>query len=444
MSAAPAVTPGATVAVAFSGGRDSLALLHATAHAARDLGLQVVALHVHHGLVAVADDWVASAKLLCQRWQRRGLPVRLRWHRVTSRPMAGQSIEAWARAERYAALADMAIAEGARLVLLGQHRQDQAETVLLQALRGAGPRGLAAMPRLIERQGLSWARPWLDQPRSAIDAYVRRHRLRPIEDPSNADTHLARNRLRRLVWPTLADAFGDAEVALASVAQRAQEADAVLREVAEADLACVAATDELQVAPWMSLSNARRANVLRAWLSGHWRQGPPETIVQRLLQELPQAKTGRWPAVPEHELVLYRGRVRCALLPVVPSTGARRRIDLHGLGPKGLHLADWAGRFVATPVTQQGLTAADLHALELRPRSGAERFALAPKGAARSLKKQFQARAIEAAHRHGPLLWQGDQLVFVPGLGIDARCWAEPGQPQWRLSWSPDPQPPSD
>lgn len=424
------------MAVAFSGGRDSLALLHATVHAAKALGLQVVALHVHHGLVASANEWVTHAAAVCQRWQRRGLPVRLRWQRVQGQPAAGQSVEAWARTERYIALAAMAKCEGAALVLLGQHRQDQAETVLLQALRGSGPRGLAAMPRQIERQGLTWVRPWLDQPRSAIDAYVRRHRLKPIEDPSNANIALARNRLRLTVWPALACAFEDAEVTLAAVARRAQEADAVLREVAELDLALVNTDGVLQLAPWLRLSNARRTNVLRAWLATHWQQGPPDSIVQRLLQELPQTKAGRWPAQAGTALVLFRGRLRWANSPATAVTGGRRHCDLRG--ESMLHVPDWAGTLTLTAAQNHGLAESDLSRLELRPRSGGERFSLTPKATPRSLKKQFQAAAVDGDARHGPLLWCDNALVFVPGLGIDARHWAAEGQPQWQLTWIPD------
>src|ERR1043165_1414776 len=100
-----------TVGVAFSCGRDSLALLHATTRAAAALALDVVALHVHHGLVPAADEWVRSAQRLCMRWQRRGWPVRLRWQRLDGAPAAGDSVEAWARRERYVALRRMAAEE---------------------------------------------------------------------------------------------------------------------------------------------------------------------------------------------------------------------------------------------------------------------------------------------------------------------------------------------
>lgn len=435
MSADGHAALGATVGVAFSGGRDSLALLHATVRSASALGLEVVALHVHHGLVAQADDWVAAAIRLCARWQRRGWPVRLRWHRLTTRPAPGDSLESWARRERYAALASMAREEGARLVLLAHHRRDQAETVLLQALRGAGPRGLAAMPRIASRDGLVWARPWLDQPREAIDGYVRRHRLRPIEDPSNDDARLARNLMRQSVWPALSGAFEVAEPALATVARRAHEAAAALAELAQIDLAATGTGDRLDVGAWLALSAARRGNVLRAWLEIGLGRGAPDALVQRLTDELPGRASGRWPVSAHRVLVLHR-RGLCWAVDRPAPIGPCAPIDLSG--GSVIEVPGWGGHFEIRPVAQGGIALEHLSALELRPRQGGEQFQRAPRTTARGLKKQFQAAGVAAHLRGGPLLWRSDCLVFVPGLGVDARCWAPPGTPQASLVWQPD------
>ena len=176
------------VAVAYSGGRDSTALLHATLAQARLLGVQVLALHVHHGLSPNADAWLAHGEGQCQRWAKRGHAVAFVAHRLTDRPAPGESVEAWARYARYKALRMMAAEGSASIVLLAHHQRDQAETLLLQALRGAGVAGLSGMPRAVQRDGIEWLRPWLAMPRDAIDAYVRRHRLKFIDDDSNSDT----------------------------------------------------------------------------------------------------------------------------------------------------------------------------------------------------------------------------------------------------------------
>lgn len=293
-----ALTPKAgRLAVAVSGGRDSVALLHATVRAAARAGLEVWALHVHHGLMTQADDWWSAVQRRCDSWSRRGLPVQFAGERLTGGPSPGQSVEAWARAGRYAALTRMAHGLGIGLVLLAQHRRDQAETVVLQALRAGGPAGLSAMPVAIHREGIVWARPWLDHPREAIEAYVQRHRLRFVDDPSNSDPRWARSRLRNQVWASLTEAFPHAESALAGVAKRMQEAAACNAELAELDLAaCADGAGALRVSDWSLLSVARRANVLRHWATRWCPQGVPESLVARLSLEAISARNGsQWP-----------------------------------------------------------------------------------------------------------------------------------------------------
>ncbi|MBK9133779.1 MAG: tRNA lysidine(34) synthetase TilS [Betaproteobacteria bacterium] len=289
------------VAVAASGGRDSTALLHATVRQAQPLGIEVVALHVHHGLMPEADVWLEHV-----RRQARRFGARFACERLSGQPAPGDSVEAWARKHRYAALAQLARGEGACLVLLAQHRRDQAETFLIQALRGGGAPGLAGMPRLVERDGITWARPWLGCSRASIEAYVRRCTLSFIEDPSNDDPRFARGRLRAL-WPALEEQFVDAETTLARAAQRAAIDAAVLDEIVEADLAALGAAGQpLPVAAWLRLSLARRSAVLRRWLATVLPTPVPETLVRRLADELPGRLHARWPA-GEGDLVLARG-----------------------------------------------------------------------------------------------------------------------------------------
>lgn len=450
------------MAVAFSGGPDSLALLHATCRAAADLQLQVLALHVHHGLLPEADAWLQRAQALVARWRRRGWPVRLAWARLAGAPAPGDSVEAWARAGRHAALNRLAHAAGASLLLLGQHRRDQAETVLQQLLRGAGPAGLAGMPRLARRAGLLWARPWLDQPREAVLAYLQRHHLHPVQDPSNADLRLGRARLRRQLWPALMAGFPDAEVALVQAARRAQEADAALAELAALDLAALdrakastaAPNPALDVAAWRGLSAARQANALRAWWRLHTRQRPPDTLVQRLLRELPGSAVGlgraasaasakHWPAAGGWVARLHRGVLH--LLPEAPAAPAAHGDPVTlNLAQPGWHaLPAWGGGFWVEPCAQGGLAPERLQSVRAQARQGGEQWQAGARSQPRSLKKQFQAAGVATWQRQGPLLWQGERLLLVPGLGVDARTMAPAGQAQFSLCWcatAPGPQ----
>jgi tRNA(Ile)-lysidine synthase len=427
------------VAVACSGGRDSVALLHAALRSGDALGTSVVALHVHHGLMADADRWAAELAELCGRWGLRLLESRLR-----GAPQAGESVEAWARRERHAALARMAREAGATIVLLGHHRHDQAETVLLQALRGAGPAGLAAMPRVVERDGLTWARPWLAHTGEEIDAYVAPLGVAVAADPSNADPRFARSRLRHGVMPALRRAFPDADIALAGVARRAGEARAVLDEVAAEDLQRLGAGDVLPLPAWRALSPARRANALRAWL-GRMLAGPvPQTLLDRLLAEATGEATRRWPIDGGHVLREWRGelavvapsRARASVTPAGATGRAGESLSL--LRCDAYALPGWDGALEVFATTERGVAPHRLAQVEARVRAGGERFALNPAGGARSLKKQWQSRGIPAEGRDGPLVYDATgALLFVPGLGIDARVWAPEGAPQWGLRWLP-------
>jgi tRNA(Ile)-lysidine synthase len=420
------------VAVAASGGRDSTALLHCTARAAAALGVPVTALHVHHGLRPEADDWLRQVQAQCRRWG-----VAFMSRRLQTAPARGESVEAWARRERYLALAEMARQAGCGLVLLAHHRRDQAETWLLQALRSAGPAGLAAMPLEARREGLVWARPWLAQPRTAIEAYVRRHRLRYVDDDSNADPRFARNRLRAVVWPALVQAFADAETALAGAAVRAQEAAALAAEVAAADLPPLRQGKALCLQRWLELGQARRRNVLRAWLAQELPAAAPESLLARLCSELPTTRAGSWPA-PAAALRLHRGLLavhRPRLPRGVPAEPLVVDLDRVGVW----RLPTWHGRFVVAWAREGGVVPEALHQAIVRPRSGGERFRLAPNAAARSLKKQFQASGRAAWEREGPLLYTAaGELLFVPGLGIEAGRRAVPGRPQLAVAWVHD------
>jgi tRNA(Ile)-lysidine synthase len=427
-----------TLAVAASGGRDSTALLHATLARARGLGLQVVALHVHHGLQPEADAWLLHLQRQCRRWAARGAPLRFVACRLQGRPGLGDSIEAWARRERYAALARMAHGAGAGAVLLAHHAQDQAETFLLQALRGAGPAGLASMPRAVQREGLLWLRPWLAQRPETIAAYVRRHRLSHIEDASNRDLAFARNRLRAQVMPALSEAFTGAQEALCAAAQRAQEAQACLADIAQSDLQQVADGNALRVSRWQALPPPRQLNALRHWLRVQLGQGAAETLVQRLLRELARPGNARWPA-GAMELRRYRDRLQCA--PPVPAAPmpAVTALSLPGAGV--FALAPWPGTLHLKRVRSGGVALARLQHCELRSRAGSEQFQCAPGATPRSLKKQFQAAGVAPWCRDGPLLYGAGQLLYVPGLGIDARAIAPSGEPQVSLAWRREPGP---
>ncbi len=331
----------------------------------------------------------------------------------------------------------MALERDIDLVLLAHHRRDQAETFLLQALRGAGVDGLAAMPRLARRDGVSWARPWLGRSREEIEAYVKRHRLRHIDDVGNVDPRFARNRLRASVWPALMDAFPDAEASLADAARRAHDGSDALAEWAAIDGPAASDGSALDVARWQALPIARRTNVLRAWLLERLGRVAPATLVERLSGELHEKRPARWPAAPG-ELRCHRGLLRYDVAKVAssPDTSSTLAIDLSRAGE---HRVDaWGGCFVVRRVPTGGIASSLARSLALRARGAGDTFQAGAGRPPRSLKLQFQAAGVAAWHRNGPVVVGADTMVYIPGLGLDARAVAVPGQSRVSIDWRAD------
>lgn len=434
-------------AVACSGGRDSVALLHAAALLAHDLVNQgvpaeVLALHVHHGLSPHADAWAVHVQQLCAQWAQQGLPVRAVVVRVRVDCQPGDSLEAEARRLRHAALHDMAVAGGVAEIWLAHHQRDQAETFVLQALRGAGVKGLAAMPLAQARSGVSWVRPWLPVPATEVAAYVQRHGLPHIEDESNHDTRWARNHLRHAVWPGLQAHYGGVDARLSDAALHVADALPVLEAWVQAQLTADGMLGSTwPVAGWCARPANERRLLLAAWFKRVSGRTLPASWVARLAQE--------WPALhaqarPWHDdglgLGLYRGHVSWQARGVAVGAGGASlvAIDLKVSGPGRYPLPAFGGVLCVCEVQADGLPASPGVVWQLRWREGGERWQAHTASLARSLKKQWQTAGVPPWGRRGPLVWQGDALLWVPGLGVDARRRAEPGAPQWAVAFEPD------
>jgi len=246
----------APMGVAYSAGADSTALLLA-AH--RRWPGRVIALHVHHGLQAAADHFQTHAQAFCDLHG-----IALRVERVQAAHTPGESPEDAARQARYTALARMGERVGAACVLLGQHADDQAETVLLALSRGAGLPGLAAMAERFERHGMVFGRPLLNVPSSALRAWLSSAGHTFVDDPSNADQRFTRNRIRAVLMPAWEACFPGFRPMLARSAAHAAQAQRLLDDLARIDLVDVGTPPA--IARLQSLSRDRQANVLRHWL----------------------------------------------------------------------------------------------------------------------------------------------------------------------------------
>lgn len=272
--------PALPLAVGFSGGADSTALIAACA--ARWPG-DVQAFHVHHGLQSAADDFERHCVEVCAR-----LAVPFVGRRVDARHASGDSPEATARDARYAAFRDMAGTQGGRpsvaSIAIGHHADDQVETMLLALSRGAGLPGLAAMPAIAVRLGLTIHRPLLGVAAADIRAWLIARDLPWIEDPTNADERYTRNRIRAVLLPALEQTFPQFRSTFTRSAAHAAEAQTLLKELGAQDLVQVG--DPPRIAALQLLTRARQINVLRHWLRESHARSPSARQVDQLIEQI--------------------------------------------------------------------------------------------------------------------------------------------------------------
>lgn len=426
-----------TVAIALSGGRDSAVLLHACA-AWRDTGAhaRLVALHVHHGLQADADVWECA----CERMAE-AAGVAFHARRVRVAVDAGHGVEEAAREARYAALGALCAESGASVLLTAHHQDDQAETVLLQLMRGAGLDGLAAMP-MARAGAVTLLRPWIDVPRSEIELYAHTHALTWVEDPSNSDARYARNALRPLL-SGMASHFPAYREALSRSAAHLADAAALIDEIAQADLTQVASADGLAVAALIALSAPRQRAVLRAWLAEAGMRALSTRRLDDLRVQLTEARDDGALCIelPTGQVRRYRGVAWVeagaddASAQVAIAIGAIQ-FDPARLADQRVNVDAWGGALLFSPVTSDGIAAQTLRApLSLSPRRGGERIVLRLGGPSRALKQAYQEAGIPAWERRRlPLLYAGETLVFAAGLGMDRA--AMHNGPGWQITWS--------
>lgn len=416
-------------AVALSGGRDSIALLDAVVAHADSHGGEVIALHVHHGLSPNADAWAAHCAAVCKGY---GIRLVVRQVSVSRTPRA--SVEASARRARYEALADAARETSASVVLLAHHRDDQAETLLLQLLRGAGPHGLAAMPAArVDAQGLAWLRPLLDVPRAAIEAYVAQRGLRTVDDESNADVRYARNALRHRVLPALAGVAPAYARTLARAATLQADAARLADDLAADDAREALAGDTLDCNALAALPLHRAQNLLRWFLRERGLPPPSHARLAAMLAQLasPRADSSVRLAHAGVEIGVHRDRIVVHAPSPPPYACAWR-------GEAALTLPH--GRLLFSPASEGGLDVDRLRAAPVvaRPRRGGERITLDDARPRRALTRMLRESGLPLWERSAlPLLFCGDALAAVPGLGVDVAFRAPPGHDGIVLAWAP-------
>jgi tRNA(Ile)-lysidine synthase len=344
---------------------------------------------VHHGLSPNADRWAKFCAKLCKSWK---VPLAIRKVKVGK---AGKGLEAAAREARYAVFKKL----DCDCIVLAHHQDDQAETVLMNLLRGAGVRGASGMQPLSRFEGKLLARPFLELSRKAIEEYARLHALDWIEDESNADETLTRNFVRRRLGPLIETRFPQWKSSLARAARHFQHHELSAHQL------------------------------LRAFLEEKGLKAPSEA---RLIEMLKQLTSGGARTRLEHDgkaLRVYRNRVFVDAVRSVPFTSmpwkGERRLKVPALGGE---LRFKAGQGIDSSLMKN-------QCFEVRLRSGGERLQLHPRRPRRTLKNLFQEAGVPMwARERMPLLFCGKDLVWVPGLGVDVRYQGRGLAPEWIIS----------
>lgn len=418
-----------TLWLAYSGGLDSHVLLHALASLKSELkNWQIRAVHVDHGLHVLSADWGQHCQAICKQ-----LSIPCQVIKVNIK-QDGESLEAVARDARYQAFADCL--QKGDVLLTAQHADDQAETFMLQMLRGSGPRGLSAMPASRVFASGSLLRPLLGFRRQQLQTYAEQYGLEFIHDPSNDDKRFDRNFLRHDVFPGLAARWPSVVQTLCRNAQHQAEAAELLDVLAEQDmLSCTENPGCLSLSRLEMLDDNRQRNLLRYWLRQQGVTVPHRRKLNEILRAMLSAAEDRQPRIdwPGGEVRRYRGEMYASDEALLPQSW-EQTWDL--LTP--LMLPAGLGSLAVTGDSGQALDLSRITSapISVRFRGGGENCLPAGRGHHHSLKKLFQESAIPPWQRQRtPLVYVGNELAQIMGVCICEPFKAREGRPAVNIEW---------
>jgi tRNA(Ile)-lysidine synthase len=426
----PLLPAHSSILIGLSGGVDSVVLLHLLHKLSTRYSWQLSALHVHHGISQNADAWADFCADLCARHH-----ITLHVERVDIAPLLQHGIEAAARKLRHAAFAE----QSCDFVALAHHADDQAETLLLQLLRGAGVRGASAMGQFAKRPGsATLIRPLLHVSREEIHDYAAAHQLHWMEDESNADDSYPRNYLRHRVLPLLGEKFPAYRNTLARSAVHFSEASTLLDELAEQDAAGAMDGDTLSVAALHGLSPARAKNLLRFFLHRAGVQMPQTVQLDDMLKQLCGAREDASVCVVSGDIEVRRYQGKVHVLHALGDFDKKQVLSWNGEPRLAWPALDMRLNFRRTKGKGISLARLQLAPVSLRLRHGGEALRIQPGGGRRTLKNLLQESLVPPWHRDRyPLLYCGDELVCVPGVAVAEAYAAEVGEAAIQVELQP-------
>ena len=412
------------IAVALSGGLDSVVLLDTVCKAQAKNPSQIFVFHIHHGLQKQADDWLIFCEKLAKKYK-----VHFDFRLLHLGNQEQGNIEARARAGRYEALTELCMEYGIEDLLLAHHQNDQAETVLLQLLRGAGVAGVAGMPNtrtLNNTEGkITLHRPLLNQSRTELEGYAKAHKLKWIEDPSNQDSKYRRNAIRKSILPALEKIQPEAIANLARSAGLLGEAQVLLDRLAAQDSKTILMKAGLKHKSLMDLEKKdlpSANNVLRYWLKANDLAMPSQERLAAWWRDLNSVKAGaqlEW-SHDQKTIRLWRG-----ILQIEDEKAGEWVFKTIPASSKTLGLpSQWVKE-----AQENGL-------ITQKDRAGSERIQIKAKTPRKTLKNLFQESDIPPWQRKAPLLYINGELVAVAGVGVSYPHLVSSGKrvlPEWTM-----------
>lgn len=404
------------ILIAYSGGVDSHVLLYAAAQLRKIFPqMHLKAIHIHHGLLSGADAWALHCQQVCH-----SLNVELQIVNVKVQLNKGDSVEEAARQARYQAFAELLPSDS--YLLTAHHADDQAETCLLQFLRGAGLKGLAAMPMIVPFAAGFLARPFLNTARQTILTYASKHQFCWIEDDSNHDIRFTRNFLRYKVMPELRKRWPNVNQTIMRVANNCAEADELLKTLACQDMDIVQGTvdNTLSVVSMRNLSVVRQKNILREWLYTQGFLLPSAVKMQHIITDVINARSDA------NSCVKWRGteirRYQDNIYALKPLLTFNSKIKLTWDCKTELELPANLGKLRCTKVIGKGLRQDCLQQhITVRFRQGGEVCRLPHRHGTHKLKKLFQEWQVPPWQRNRiPLIYVADELAVIIGYAICA------------------------
>ncbi len=405
----PSLKASKRIGLAISGGLDSVVLLDTVCKSVKQESpctTEVWVFHIHHGLQKPADQWLEFCESLAKKYQVHFDFRLLHFH---DRTMG--NIEARARAGRYEALTELCADHAIDDLMLAHHQNDQAETVLLQLLRGSGVAGLSGMPQerihTIDGHSITLWRPLLGQSRADLEAYAKQHKLKWVEDPSNQSMAYRRNAIRKQIIPRLEKIQPEAVANLARSAELLAQSQKLLDRLAILDGKEIIQAAQLQVAPLLNLAKqdlSAANNVMRHWLKSHGLAMPSQERLESWWRDLRKVKGDsrlEW-MHDQKKIYLWRHNLQ------VVNEGNGR----------------WELRPLPAHSKLRGLPAAwvkqaqDSNQLTFKVRQGSEKIQIRPNTPRKTLKNLFQEADVPPWERHAPLLYINDELVAVAGVGL--------------------------